>query len=171
MRGIAEFKRDYAKVLENLSPETSPERELFAETPTLNILINKDQKGRRVLIVQCGGLWDPQKVPTDSLFRMCYVVQLVALLEPSTQINGIVIIVDYEGLSMKQVWAFSPFFARMLLKFMQSALPLRLQEVHFVRQPKFLFALIWKLFQPLLDEALRSRVSLKGPGFRRCSFL
>jgi retinaldehyde-binding protein 1 len=169
MRRIAEFKKDYAKVLDNLSPEM--ERESFTETPTLNILTNKDQKGRRVLIVQCGGLWDPKKVNTDSLFRMFYIVQLIAMLEPSSQINGVVVIMDYEGLSMKQVLALSPFFAKMLLKFLQAAMPLRLKEVHFVRQPKMLFALIWKLFQPLIEEKLRSRVSLEYSEFPRFSSL
>lgn len=53
MRRIAQFRQDYCKILDNLMPDD--EKFAFTETQTVNILTNKDQKGRRVLVVQSGG--------------------------------------------------------------------------------------------------------------------
>lgn len=40
---------------------------------------------------------------TDQLFRMFYLIHEAALLEEETQVNGVVVIMDYDGLGMKQV--------------------------------------------------------------------
>lgn len=46
-----------------------------------------------------------------------------------SQISGAVVIMDFDGLSMKQVMGLSPAFSMRLLSFIQDALPLRLKEV------------------------------------------
>lgn len=46
-------------------------------------------------------------------------VHLIAQLEKSSQINGVVVIMDFEGLSMKQIKALSPSFSKKLLTFIQ----------------------------------------------------
>lgn len=56
------------------------------------------------------GPWDPKIVSSDSLFRIFYLVHLVAQLEEDTQVRGIVVIMDFDGLSMKQVYK-SVFFS------------------------------------------------------------
>lgn len=117
MRRIAQFRKENCKVLENLMPDD--EKKAFTETPIVNILTNKDQKGRRVLVVQSGSLWDPKEVTSDQLFRLFYLIHLVAMLEPSSQINGVVVVMDYNGFSMKQVKALTPSFAKLLITFIQ----------------------------------------------------
>ena len=37
-------------------------------------------------------------------------------------------------------------------------MPLRLKEVHIVKQP-FLFNMVWQIFKPLIKEKLKKRVS------------
>jgi len=48
------------------------------------------------------------------------------------QIYGTVVLMDFDGLSMKQVMGLSPAFSMRLLTFIQDAMPLRLKEVHIV---------------------------------------
>lgn len=50
---IAEFRKEYASVVQGLMPED--ERSSFEDHNIVNVLTNKDQHGRRVLIVNCGG--------------------------------------------------------------------------------------------------------------------
>lgn len=38
-------------------------------------------------------------------------------------------------------------------------MPIRLKEVHIVKQP-FIFNIVWKVFQPFVKEKLKARVSL-----------
>lgn len=79
------------------------------------------------------------------------------MLEPETQVRGAVVIMDFEKLGMKQAKAFSPAFSYRLLTFIQDAMPLRLKEVHMVKEP-FIFNIVWNLFKPFIREKLSKRV-------------
>lgn len=164
MRRIAEFKKSNNKLLHNLVPED--ERKAFTEHNVVNVLANRDQKGRRVLLVNCGQLWDPKAVSSEQLFRLFYIIHLLAQLEPETQINGCVVIMDFDGLGMKQVKALSPSFSKLLLTFIQEALPLRLKEVHIIKQP-FIFKMVWALFTPFIKEKLNKRIFFHGNEMRK----
>ena len=72
-----------------------------------------------------------------------------------------VVIMDFDGLSMKQVMGLTPSFSMRLLSFIQDAMPLRLKEVHFVKQP-FLFDIVWRMFKPFIREKLRKRMYFHG---------
>lgn len=107
------------------------------------------------------GSWDTSKVTSDQLFRIFFLIHEAAVLEPETQVRGVVVIMDFDGLSMKQVMALSPSFSMRLLGFIQDAMPLRLKEVHMVKQP-FIFKMVWKIFSPFIREKLKSRVSFRA---------
>lgn len=52
MKRIGEFKVKNAELLANLMPED--ERESFTKHNVVNVLTDRDHKGRRVLVVNCG---------------------------------------------------------------------------------------------------------------------
>lgn len=52
----------------------------------------------------------------------------------------------------------TPAFSKRLLTFIQDAMPLRLKEVHFVKQP-MIFNVVWNMFKPFIREKLKTRVS------------
>lgn len=128
----------------------------------VNVLTNCDQLGRRILLVNCGSSWEPKEVSSDQLFRLFYLVHLMAQLEVSTQIQGVVVLMDFNGLSLKQVKALTPAFSKRLLLFIQEAMPLRMKAIHIVNQP-FIFNMVWSLFKPFIQDKLKSRVSIARP--------
>lgn len=156
MQRIADFRVKYHSLLDNLLPDD--EKEAFVNHNVVNVLKNRDHKGRRVLLVNCGESWNPSKVSSDQLFRIFFLIHEAAMLEPETQVRGVVVIMDYTGMGMKQVTALGPAFGMKLLGFIQDAMPLRLKEVHMVFQP-FVFNIVWKIFKPLIREKLAGRVS------------
>lgn len=156
MRRIAEFKRDYVTILKDLMPEQ--EKDAFVNNDVVNVLTNLDQDGRRVLLVNCGKVWDTKKVTSDQIFRLFYLIHIAALVEESTQVRGVVVIMDFEGLGMSQVRALTPAWSKRLLTFIQDAMPIRLKQVHIVNQP-FIFNMVWTLFKPFVKEKLNKRVS------------
>lgn len=103
------------------------------------------------------GSWDTSKVTSDQLFRIFYLIHEAAVLEPESQVRGVVVIMDFDKLSMKQVMALNPSFSMKLLSFIQDAMPLRLKEVHMVKQP-FIFNMVWSIFKPFIREKLKNRV-------------
>lgn len=156
MRRVAEFKRDYSETLKNLMP--ADEMDAFVNNEVINVLTNLDQEGRRVLVVHCGKIWDPKKVTSEQLFRLFYLIHVAALVEESTQVRGVVVIMDFDGLGMSQVKSLTPAWSKRLLTFIQDAMPLRLKQVHMVNQP-FIFNMVWALFKPFVKEKLSKRVS------------
>jgi len=164
LRRIAEFRKEHEKLVKGLLPEH--EKKAFIEGNIVNVLTNKDHLGRRVLVVNSGKLWNPDEVTSDQLFRLFYLIHIVAQLEYSSQINGVVVIMDFEGLSLKQVKALSPAYTKRLLTFIQDAMPVRLKEVHFVKQP-FIFNMVWTLFKPFVKEKLKNRMYFHGDDMKK----
>jgi len=159
MRTTAEFRKENAALVKGLMPEM--EKRSFCEHEVVNVLKNCDQKGRRVLIVNVGKLWNPNEVPSDSMFKMFYLIHIAAQLEPETQCRGVVVIMDFDGLGMSQVRSLTPTFSKRLLTFIQDAMPIRMREIHIVKQP-FVFKMVWALFKPFIREKLNKRIWFHG---------
>ncbi|XP_013133734.1 PREDICTED: clavesin-1 [Papilio polytes] len=159
MRRIAEFKRDNASLLNGLVPEH--EKEAFLEHKVVNVMKGRDQKGRRLLIVNVGGSWNPKKVNADQLFKLFYLIHLAAMLEPESQVRGTVVLMDFYNMGWSQTMGLTPSFSKRLLTFIQDAMPLRLKEVHFVKQPR-IFDVVWRMFKPFIRDKLRNRIYFHG---------
>ncbi|XP_044751648.1 retinaldehyde-binding protein 1 [Coccinella septempunctata] len=159
MKRVADFREKYKASLENLMPDD--EKDAFMNHNVVNVLKNVDHKGRRVMIVNCGGTWNTSKVTSDQLFRLFYLIHIAATLEQEGQVRGCVVIMDFDGLGMKQVAALNPVFSMKLLGFIQDAMPMRLKEVHMVKQP-FIFKMVWKIFSPFIREKLKNRIFFHG---------
>jgi len=137
------------------------EENALLENRVVNVLVDRDQKGRRMFVTYCGDVWDPSRVNADQIFRIFYLIHLAALKEPQSQICGIVVLMDFSGLGMKQVKGLTPSFSLRLLSFIQEAMPLRLKEVHIVNQP-FLFNVVWQMFKPFVKDKLKKRLFFHG---------
>ncbi|KAK9687076.1 CRAL/TRIO domain [Popillia japonica] len=162
MRRIADFRAKYKDSLYGILPEQ--EKGAMCSS-VVNVLKERDHKGRRVLIIGVGSTWNPSEIHIDRLFRILYLLHLAAMFEPETQIRGIVVVMDYKGAEMKQISAFTPFFAMKLISFLQDALPMRLKEIHIVNNP-YLFNIIWYMIKPLLRSKLRNRIHIHGSNMK-----
>ncbi|XP_055375738.1 clavesin-1 [Condylostylus longicornis] len=159
MRSTAEFRKENAALVRGLMPEM--EKDAFCNHQVVNVLKNCDHKGRRILIVNVGKLWNPSAVSSDQMFRLFYLIHIAAQLEPETQCRGVVVIMDFDGLGMSQVKSLTPSFSKRLLTFIQDAMPIRMKEVHIVKQP-FIFKMVWPLFKPFIREKLGKRIWFHG---------
>lgn len=159
MKRLATFKEKNAKIVGNPLPRE--EKALFTDNSVVNVLIDRDQKNRRVVILSMGSAWDPKNLNSEQLFKVLYMIQIASLVEEETQVRGVVIIIDFHGLSTKQVMAMSPSFAMTLLLYIQESMPLRLKEVHIVRQP-FLFNMVWPMFKQFVGDKLKKRLFFHG---------
>lgn len=149
------FKVKHANVYDGLRP--TREQNIF-EQNILTVLPNRDQNGRRILIIELGKKWKHNKCSLDEVFKGCVLYLEAAMLEPASQIAGAVVIFDMDGLSLQQTWQFSPAFAKRIVDWLQDAMPLRIKNIHIVNQP-FIFNAVFNLFKPFLREKLKSRVN------------
>ncbi|XKL68220.1 hypothetical protein PGB90_003711 [Kerria lacca] len=159
MKRIADFRKANAEILKNVSPET--DKDSFLNSKVVNVLVDRDQKRRRILVMNLGSNWNPKELNIDKLFRILYLIHFGALMEPLTQVHGSIIIMDFTDLSRTQAFAFTPAFSKRLLTFIQEVVPLRIKAVHIVFQP-FVFKIVWNLFKPFIGAKLKSRIFFHG---------
>ncbi|CAH1133149.1 unnamed protein product [Ceutorhynchus assimilis] len=152
------FKKKHNNMYENLSP--SSERNIFQQN-ILTVQPNRDQFGRRILIIELGKKWKTDKVSLDEVFKGCVLFLEAAMLEPETQVCGAVVIFDMDGLSLGQTTKFTPSFAGRIVDWLQDSVPLRIKNIHIVNQP-YIFKMVFALFKPFLREKLRNRIIFHG---------
>lgn len=107
------------------------------------------------------GNWDPSKYGTDELFTATVACLELGMLEQRAQILGGVCIFDFEGLTMQHAWQVTPSVASKVIELMVTSFPMKIHAIHIVNQ-SWVFDLIYKIFRPLLDERMRSKIFFHG---------
>ncbi|XP_077300126.1 clavesin-1 isoform X2 [Arctopsyche grandis] len=152
------FKVKHFDMYRNLLP--SREQNIFNHN-ILTVMPNRDQYGRRMLLIELGKKWKHNKCSLDEVFKGCVLFLEAAMLEPETQVAGAIVIFDMDGLSLQQVWQFTPPFAKRIVDWLQESVPLRIKGIHIVNQP-YIFNMVFALFKPFLREKLRNRIIFHG---------
>lgn len=152
------FKVKHSDMYDGLTP--SKESNIFSQN-ILTVFPQRDQLGRRILLLELGKRWKHKEVTLDEVFKGCVIFLEAAMLEPETQVHGAVVLFDMDGLSLQQTWQFTPPFAKRIVDWLQDSVPLRIKGIHIVNQPK-IFNIVFALFKPFLREKLRSRIIFHG---------
>ncbi|GLV42470.1 uncharacterized protein CBL_03207 [Carabus blaptoides fortunei] len=158
IKNYYQFKVKHANIYDGLSPVK--EKNIF-QSNVITVMPNRDQYGRRNLILALGKNWNHKKVTLDEVFKGVVLFMEIAMLEPETQIAGANVIFDMDGLSLQQTWQFTPPFAKRIVDWIQDAIPLRIKSLHVVNQP-YIFNMVFALFKPFLREKLKSRIHFHG---------
>ncbi|XP_063697577.1 retinaldehyde-binding protein 1-like [Culicoides brevitarsis] len=153
IRSYYEFREKYPEFSKNVLPKTA---KLPFEQHCLIMNPKRDQHRRRILISKVAN-WDPAVVSINELFRAAQLAMEIAILEPVTQVNGYISIIDFKGLTLSQCLVVSPFHARMFMQWFQQAQPLRCKGVHVVNYPT-VFAVLYGIFRPFMGAKVRKRM-------------
>ncbi|XP_068622544.1 clavesin-1-like [Battus philenor] len=96
------------------------------------------------------GKWDTEAVPIMDVVRCALIMDEIAVMQPKLQILGVTIIVDLEGLSVRQVSHLTPTIASQIVSLMGVSFPLLMHGLHIINYNWFLntFFYIFKQFIP-----------------------
>lgn len=124
------------------------------------LLPGRDRKGRAILVVK-SGLWDPLEYGADEMFRTNLLCVEHAIQDVETQVRGIVLLNDLQGMSLHHVRHCPPTHFIKIIHLIQDAFPGRFKAVHLVHEPSVARALLTVLL-PLIKPKLQTRIMFHG---------
>lgn len=115
-----------------------------------------DEMGRSIIWLRMRFNKPKESGPQD-MGRLVATVMLKALESVETQRNGVVLLNDMRGLSVKNV---SPSTAKFLMGEVLPALPIRVHRILIVRPPWFINRVIFPIMSTFLSKKLKNRIGL-----------
>ncbi|KAM8715160.1 hypothetical protein ACLKA7_002241 [Drosophila subpalustris] len=155
------FREENKKYYEKVRPidlRHVGDEEILTVTPY------RDQHGHRILIYRFG-IWRPNRVTVDDIFRATIVLQELGSLEPISQIVGGVAIFDLKDLGLEHLLHLSPSVAQKMIALLVTSMPIRTAALHIVNQ-NWVFNAAIKIFKPFLNAAMRERLFIHGSDMR-----
>ncbi|XDB56783.1 hypothetical protein AB1E18_010245 [Capra hircus] len=150
-------RRSWPEVFNNLRP--SALKEVLA-SGFLTVLPHTDPRGCHVLCLR-PDRWIPSNYPITENIRAIYLTLEKLIQSEETQVNGIVILADYKGVSLSKASHFGPFIAKKVIGILQDGFPIRIKAVHVVNEPR-IFKGIFAIIKPFLKEKIANRFFLHG---------
>ncbi|KAG9474465.1 hypothetical protein GDO78_004658, partial [Eleutherodactylus coqui] len=145
-------RKGWPEVFSNLRPSAVKP---VLDSGFLTVLPLADTEGRRIVCMR-PGQWNPQSFPITENLRAIY-LSLEKLIEAEeTQVNGIVILADYEGVGLSQASHFGPFIAKKIIGILQDGFPIRIKAVNIINEPR-IFKGIYAILRPFLKEKIVKR--------------
>ncbi|XP_043489510.1 alpha-tocopherol transfer protein-like [Polistes fuscatus] len=119
------------------------------------------QDGSRLIIIHGGSKWKPREYYIYDMFKSLIFIFEQLIIEPATQIAGIQVILDMNGLPFSHVTHITPKLATTVADWIQRYVPYRLKNIHVINQ-SYIFNMIYAIFKPFLSEKLRNRIHFHG---------
>ncbi|XP_065094078.1 retinaldehyde-binding protein 1-like [Ochlerotatus camptorhynchus] len=149
-------KKDF--VLDNISTEAI---RVALEERVVQLLPNRDSHGRRIIFLEMGGKWDCSKVPYPEFVRAAHALLTIISLEPLTQLNGLIYIVNFDQMKLSQLGQFSPKFVKHSLDYGQKCASVRVKAIHLINNAK-VFDLMFMIFKPFIGKKWSQRIFFHG---------
>ncbi|XP_036101196.1 alpha-tocopherol transfer protein-like isoform X4 [Molossus molossus] len=147
-------RRSWPEVFNNLKP--SALKDVLA-SGFLTVLPHTDPRGCHILCIR-PDRWIPSNYPITENIRAIYLTLEKLIQAEETQVNGIVILADYKGVSLSKASHFGPFIAKKVIGILQDGFPIRIKAVHVVNEPR-IFKGIFAIIKPFLKEKIANRRS------------
>jgi len=139
----------------DLDPSTDKMQEML--DLGLNVpLPGKDKQGRTVMLVQTGG-YDPSKHDFVDVMRVGFMSSDVILLDPETQVNGLVVLLDFSEFSAAHVYNYTRSTIQKAMKCWTDTYPTRSKGVNYYNTPS-VFNALQDVFMFFMKEKLKKRL-------------
>ncbi|XP_055642641.1 clavesin-1-like isoform X2 [Toxorhynchites rutilus septentrionalis] len=130
-------------------------------TGVVQVLPERDQNGRRIICLEIGGKWNCTEMSPMELFQATHALATLCSLEPHTQLNGVVYIINCEGQSFAQLSQFTPKLVKDMFDYWQKYSPMRTKSIVIINN-MIIFAILFKIIKPFLSPKWGSRIHFLG---------
>lgn len=126
------------------------------KTNIFNCPLNRDQHGRRMIIFKIGE-WVPSELSPEQVVQCVIFIIQIGILEPQTQIKGVVVIFDLSGLSLDMAWYMTPTLAKHLVNITVTSMPTRIEAMHILYR-SWIFDAAFTMVKVLIPNNVKERI-------------
>ncbi|XP_077990730.1 alpha-tocopherol transfer protein-like [Glandiceps talaboti] len=124
----------------------------------------RDSEGRLVMVGSLGK-FDLDQYSVNDMMAAFLIVTDKILEDEETQVNGLVVVGDYEGMTMKMFTKLGgPTTSKMKNDIFMNAMPLRMKAIHYIRQPD-IFETIFNIIRPMIPDKIYKRIHFHGKDY------
>ncbi|XP_002739962.1 alpha-tocopherol transfer protein-like isoform X1 [Saccoglossus kowalevskii] len=105
--------------------------------------------------------WDPDRYDPDLITAAFSIAMEKIIEDEEVQVNGVVFVGDYEGLTMRHILKMGPTQAKKQMDCMMNSNPMRFKANHIIRQPEIMDTL-FLIFKPFMSAKLIERHHFHG---------
>lgn len=156
-----EVRRKYPEVFAKFRP--SAFKHVY-ELGVTSILPGRDPEGRKIVAVSNLGAVNPDNYDINEGLASFLVMMEKMLQDEETQVNGMVVLGDYEELTAKLILKQNMSFQRKQMDILVNAMPMRFKAGHYIREPEF-FGTLFAMVKPLISAKMKSRLHFHGKDF------
>ncbi|XP_035447389.1 clavesin-1 [Spodoptera frugiperda] len=113
------------------------------------------------IILMRFGRWDVDAAAIEEVVRYALVMDEIATMQPKLQILGVTIVVDLDGLNLRQVAQLTPTVAGQIVALMGVSFPLPNHNLHIIRYNWILHSIFY-LFKQFMPRAVWNRIHFHG---------
>ncbi|XP_040076770.1 alpha-tocopherol transfer protein-like [Ixodes scapularis] len=160
IRKYFRVRKLHRDIFEDLRPSRVMFDAVFRRNKLAVVLDERDHLGRLVAILKFGA-WKPDVCDVIDLFRIGVLGADYYLLDETTQIAGIVGILDLEGLSLKHFRHYTPSAVKKLIQLAQDSYPMRIKGIYVINNPA-IFEIIYRFAKLFLKQKIINRTHFIG---------
>lgn len=151
------IRKTLSHLFSNLDMESSEFKTIFG-FKSIAVLQERNKKGRLVYYIDIGKI-DLDKCSVVDLIRITNLVFESLAIDDRSQINGIIIVVNYTNAKLTFAAMWTPRRIKELIQCLVKGVPLYLQKIFFVNVPCFPRIMI-QLITPFLNYNLKRRITV-----------
>ncbi|XP_029848337.2 alpha-tocopherol transfer protein-like [Ixodes scapularis] len=152
IRKYFQVRLEYTDIFDNLLPSRIMFDTIYRRHRVVAVLKEPDSLGRLIVVARLG-VWNPSLCSMTELFRAIVLVAEYSLLDPKTQITGIVAVVDLEGLHFTHMLHYTVSEIKKAIKLTQECYPVRIRGIYIINNPP-----VFELFQPALKLFMKPKL-------------
>ncbi|XP_077519322.1 alpha-tocopherol transfer protein-like [Amblyomma americanum] len=154
------MRRNNPDMFDALDPYSIPFDFVCRKHQLVTVSREKDANGRAVILLKIG-TWNTDICSLNEFFRTAIAHVEHLLLDEEVQLNGVVFMMDFKGLSIYHLLHYTPPVIKRLFSLMQDCYPLRLKGIYATNNPP-LFDILFTIAKRFMKAKLVRRTHLFG---------
>ncbi|KAG0425162.1 hypothetical protein HPB47_027656, partial [Ixodes persulcatus] len=152
IRKYFHVRLEHTDIFDDLLPSRIMFDTIYRRHRVVTVLKEPDSLGRPIVVARLG-VWNPSLCSITELFRAIVLVAEYYLLDPKTQITGIVSVVDLKGLNFTHLLHYTVSEMKKAVKLVQECYPVRIRGIYIINNPP-----VFELFQPALKLFMKPKL-------------